>query len=53
MSSSTYTVVVKDGLVANSYLLTLDEAQALQFELKILGYQTALKETNEREEIDE
>ena len=48
MSSSVYSVWVKDGLEANDYYLTLDEAKALQFELKVLGYESKI-----RKELDE
>lgn len=48
MSSSVYSVWIKDSLEANDYYLTLDEAEALQFELKVLGYESEIrKELNE------
>ena len=44
---STYSVWIKDGLEANAYYLTLDQAEALQFELKVLGYESKIVDMKE------
>lgn len=44
---ATYSVWIKDGLEANDYYLTLDEAKSLQFELKTLGYESQIVDTKE------